>query len=152
MLISLDISVYNCLPHATLKALLCRLCLSFVTITLPQTVYVSLHSQAPQQQYTVLSFSKAWPHSPTDLFMCTMVLHCGHTFLRHRANLRYCTVSTPFWTSRKRQSKFDRKTTILRAPSYVITHLPLCTCYGEVYEKIAREENGWLSRGLAVSL
>jgi len=24
---------------------------------------------------------KAWPQSQTDLFMCTMVLHCGHTFL-----------------------------------------------------------------------
>ena len=40
---------------------LCGLCLdlSFVTISLPQTVrlfYISLRSQAPQQQYTMLSF------------------------------------------------------------------------------------------------
>ena len=26
--------------------------------------------------------AKAWPQSQTDLFTCTMVLHCGHTFLR----------------------------------------------------------------------
>ena len=58
-------------------------------ISLPQTVglrlfYVSLRSQAPQQQYTVLSFSSMRRHSQsqTDLFTCTTVLHCGHTFLR----------------------------------------------------------------------
>ena len=57
--------------------------------TLPQTVglrlfYISLRSQPPQQQYTVLSFSSMRRHgqSQTDLFTCTMVLHCGHTFLR----------------------------------------------------------------------
>ena len=27
--------------------------------------------------------AKAWPQSQTDLFTYTMVLHCGHTFLRH---------------------------------------------------------------------
>ena len=27
--------------------------------------------------------AKAWPQSQTDLFTCTTVLHCGHTFLRH---------------------------------------------------------------------
>jgi len=46
--------------------------LSLQLITLPQTVrlfYVSLHSQAPQQQ------------SPSIACSCTMVLHCGHTFL-----------------------------------------------------------------------
>ena len=26
--------------------------------------------------------AKAWPQSQTDLFTCTTVLHCGHTFLR----------------------------------------------------------------------
>ena len=26
--------------------------------------------------------AKAWPESQTDLFTCTTVLHCGHTFLR----------------------------------------------------------------------
>jgi len=32
-----------------------------------------------------LSFNaKAWPQSQTDLFTCTTVLHCGHTFLRCR--------------------------------------------------------------------
>ena len=42
---------------------LCGLCLSlFSLITLPQTVRVSLHSQAPQQQYTVLSFSLMQRH------------------------------------------------------------------------------------------
>ena len=39
-------------------------------------------------------------------------------------------------------SKFDGKTTIVRAPTHVITHLQLRTCYGEVYGNIAREENG----------
>ena len=37
---------------------LCGLCLSLSSLTLPQTVrlfYVSLRSQAPKQQYTVLS-------------------------------------------------------------------------------------------------
>ena len=83
MLISSDKSVYNILftSRNIESSALQTLSLSF--ITLPQTVYVSLHSQAPQQQYTVLSFSKAWPHSPTDFFTYTMVLHCGHTFLRH---------------------------------------------------------------------
>ena len=67
---------------------LCGLCLSLSPlITLPQTVrlfYVSLRSQAPQQQYTVLSFSSMRRHgqSQTDLFTCTTVLHCAHTFLR----------------------------------------------------------------------
>ena len=64
------------------------LCLSLSSlITLPQTVrlfYVSLRSQAPQQQYTVLSFSSMRRHgqSQTDPFTCTTVLHCAHTFLR----------------------------------------------------------------------
>ena len=58
-------------------------------ITLPQTVrlfYVSLRSQAPQQQYTVLSFSsmRRHGHSHKLTFTCTTptVLHCGHNFLR----------------------------------------------------------------------
>ena len=41
---------------------------------------------APQQQYmcrAFLSFNvKTWPQSQTDLFTCTTMLHCGHTFLR----------------------------------------------------------------------
>ena len=58
-------------------------------ITLLQTVrffYVSVRFQAPQQQYTVLSFSSMQWHShaqsQTDFFTCTTVLYCGHTFLR----------------------------------------------------------------------
>ena len=43
------------------------------------------------------------------------------------------TLDIPFWTSRKRQSQTSpssmEKPQILRAPSYVITHLPLHTCY-----------------------
>ena len=27
--------------------------------------------------------AKAWQQSQTDLFTCTIILHCGHTFLRH---------------------------------------------------------------------
>ena len=73
----------------------------------------------------------------------------------HRPNLRYCTVGIAFWASRKRQSqmsKFDRKTTIPRAPTHLITHLSLRTCYGEVYRNIAHEENGWLSAYSASNL
>ena len=36
--------------------------------------------------------AKAWPQSQADLFTCTMVLHCRHTFLRCIDLLRYCTV------------------------------------------------------------
>ena len=32
--------------------------------------------------------AKGWPQSQTDLFTCTTVLHCGHTFLR-RIDLIY---------------------------------------------------------------
>ena len=38
--------------------------------------YISVHC-------TFLFFdAKEWPQSQTDLFTCTMVLHCGHIFLR----------------------------------------------------------------------
>ena len=83
------------------------LCLSLSSlITLPQTVrlfYISLHSQAPQQQYTVLSFSSMRRHGHSHKLTssrapryytvgipfsdalhsvaCTTVLYCGHTFL-----------------------------------------------------------------------
>ena len=38
--------------------------------------------------------AKAWPQSQTDLFTCTTVLHCGHTFLRwiHILNSIACTM------------------------------------------------------------
>ena len=95
----------SCLPYVFGSVLACAksahlfqklyysfsgLCLSLSSlVTLSQTerlFYVSLRSQVPQQQYTVLSFSsnhaKAWPQSQTDLFTCTTVLHCGNTFLR----------------------------------------------------------------------
>ena len=70
-------------------------------------LYISLRSQ---QQYTVLSFVSMRRHGHSHkltLFTCTMVLHCGHTFLRRIrwSNLRYCTVDIPFWTSRKRSHK-----------------------------------------------
>ena len=66
---------------------LCGLCFTLSSLlTLSQTVrlfYVSLRSQALQQQYTVLSFdAKAWPQSQTDFFTCTTVLHCAPTSLR----------------------------------------------------------------------
>ena len=37
---------------------------------------------------------KAWPQSQTDLFTCTTVLHCGHTFLT-RIDLIYVYYSIP---------------------------------------------------------
>ena len=83
--------------------LLCGLCLSLSSLTLPQTVrlfIISLCSQAPQQQYTVafLFFNmKAWPQSQTDLFTCTTVLHCGHTLLTCIDLIYvYYTVGIPF--------------------------------------------------------
>ena len=42
--------------------------------------------------------AKAWPQSQTDLFTCTTVLHCGHTFLRRIDPLHSIayTVGIPF--------------------------------------------------------
>ena len=85
--------------------------------------------------------------SQTDLFTCTTVLHCGHTFLR-RIDLIYGITLWPYLSeplvkdSHKRLSSTKKKNTMLRAPTHVVTHLPLHTCYGEVYGNIAREENG----------
>ena len=104
--------------------------LSFVTITLPQTVrlfYISLRSQAPQQQYRhraqFLFFdAKAWPQSQTDLFTYTTVLHCGHTFFR-RIDLIYSGIalwaylSEPLVKDSHKRLKFDGKTTIRTACS-----------------------------------
>ena len=73
---------------------LCGPCLSLSSLystTLPQTVRlfdISLHSQAPQQQYTVLSFSSMRRHGHS------------HKLISSHA-LRYCTVGIPFCTSRK---------------------------------------------------
>ena len=116
---------------------LCGLCLSLLSlITLPQTVrlfYVSLRSQAPKQQYTVLSFSSMRRHGhshKTDLFNSLW----AYLSQKHRPNLRYYTVGIPFGTSRKRQSqksKLDGKTTIPRAPTHMITHY----CYVRVTER-----------------
>ena len=77
---------------------------SLSSLTLPQTVRVfniSLHSQTPQQQYTMLSFSSMRRHGHS------------HKLTSSRA-LRYYTLGIPFWTSRKRQpqkSKYNWKTT-----------------------------------------
>ena len=138
----------------------CGLCLSLSPlITLPQTVrlfYVSLRSQAPQQQYTVLSFLRCegmstvtnWSlHVHNGITLCTylsqahrpIALHCMHYGITLWAYL-----SEPLV---KDSHKRSMENTIPCAPSHVIT-LPLRTCYGEVYGNIAREENGWLSHGI----
>ena len=68
-------------------------------ITLPQTVrlfYVSLCSQAPQQQYTVLSFSSMRRHDHSHK------LTSSHALRQH-------TVGKPFRTSCKRQSQTTEK-------------------------------------------
>ena len=74
--------VFQKLSHS-----LCGLCLSVLSLlTLPQTVtlfYVSLRSQAPQRQYTVLSFSSMRRHGHS------------HKPTSSRA-LRYYTVGIPF--------------------------------------------------------
>ena len=60
--------------------------------------------------------------------------------------LRYYTVGIPFWTSHKRQSqmsKFNRKTTIPRAPSHMI----IMYVVWRGTRKQCTEENGWLSHG-----
>ena len=133
-------SLFKCF-RSSLTCFVESVCLSVSSlITLPQTVtlfYVSLCYQAPQRQCTVLFLffdAKAWPQSQTDLFTCTTVLHCGHTFLRriHLLNSIACTMvlhcghtflslsqETVTWSQ---SSKFDEKTTIPRAPSHVITH------------------------------
>ena len=87
--------------------------------------------------------AKAWPQPQTDLFTCTTVLatlwayfsqthrpialHCMHYGITLWAYLSEPLVKDKSQTSKK----FDRKTTIPRAPSH-----------GEVYGNIARDENG----------
>ena len=69
-----------------LSYLLYGLCGSLSSLTLPQTVrlfIISLRSQAPQQQDTVLSFSSIWRH--------------GHSHkLTSSGALRHYTVGIPF--------------------------------------------------------
>ena len=48
---------------------------------------------AVHRDFLFFSDAKAWPQSQTDLFTCTTVLHCGHTFLRR---IGYYTVGIPF--------------------------------------------------------
>ena len=120
-----------------LSYLLCKLCLSFVTITLSQAFLRFIVFSDSSTAYTMLSFSSMWRH--------------GHSpKLTSSRALQYCTVGIPFWTSRKDSHK--RVSSTEKPQLRVITHLPLHMCCGEVYGNIAREENGWLSRGLAVSL
>ena len=113
----------------------CGLCLSLSPlITLPQTVrrfYVSLRSQAPQQQYTVLSFLRCkgmatftnWPlhvHHGITLWAYLsqthrpIALHCMHYGITLWAYL-----SEPLI---KDSHKRSTENTIPRAPSHVITH------------------------------
>ena len=84
--------------------------------------------------------AKAWPQS---LFMCTTVLHCGHTFLRH-IDLIY-SITLRAYLSEPRQwqtSKFDGKITIPHA--FTVMYV--------LRRGIAHKENGWLSHWLTVSL
>ena len=90
----------SCLPHVFGSVLacaksahlfqklyysLCRLCLSLSSlVTLPQTVrlfYVCV-LRLPNNSTPCFSLMRRHGQSQTDLFTCTMVLHCGHTFLR----------------------------------------------------------------------
>ena len=110
----MELDILGLIPY-----LLCRLCLSFSSlITLPQTLYVSLRSQAPQKQYSVL----AWPKSQTDgitLWAYLSQMHRPNLRYRYytvgipfsdayRPNLRYYTEGIPFWTSCKRQSQMSK--------------------------------------------
>ena len=104
-----------------------------------------------------------WP-----LYTCTTVLHYGHTFLRHRHIALHCMhygitlrrgtecdditlwayLSEPLVKdSHKRLSLTEKRNTIPRAPTYVITHLPLRKCYGEgsLRSPTPRTEGTWLS-------
>ena len=141
-----------------------RLCLSLSSlITLPQTVrlFYAFHCvlRLSNSSNTVLSFFSSRCEGMATVTNWPLHMHYGITLWAylsqtHRPHPRYYIEGIAFWTSRKRQSQtsqFDGKTTILRAPTHVITNLPLHTCYREVYGNTAREENGWLS-AVAVSL
>ena len=66
---------------------LCRLCLSFLTNSSSDSkaflCFIVIPASSPTAVHCVFLFFdvKAWPQSQTDLFTCTKVLHCGHTFL-----------------------------------------------------------------------
>ena len=100
----------------------------FFSLTLPWTVrlfYVSLHFQAPQQQYTVPSFSSMRKHGHSQKLTSSGITLWAYLSQTPRPNLGYYIVSILSWTSCKRQSqksKFDQKTTLPHAPSYVTTH------------------------------
>ena len=94
-------------------------------ISLPQTVglrlfYVSLRSQAPQQQYTVLSFSSMRRHgqSQTDLHVHYGITLWAYLSQTHRPIALHCMhygitlsayLSEPLVKDSRKTSKFDRK-------------------------------------------
>ena len=88
--------------------------------------YVSLRSQAPNSSTPCFPFLQC--EGMATVTNWRLHMHYGITLWEylsqmHRPNLWYCTVGIPFWTSHKRQSqtsKFNGKTTIPCAPSYVI--------------------------------
>ena len=94
----------SCLPYVVDSVLACAkpadACVSEALLPALQTLSLSFLTNSSSdskvfQHFIVFSGSpsavhhaflffnvKAWPQSQTDLFMCTTVLHCGHTFLR----------------------------------------------------------------------
>ena len=59
---------------------------SFVTITFSDSKafqrFIVFSGSPTAVHHAFLFFDgKPWPQSQTDLFTCTMVLHCGHTYL-----------------------------------------------------------------------
>ena len=88
--------VYSRVSEAVLLALR-TLSLSF-SLSPPQTVrHFIAFSGSPTAVHCAFLFfdAKAWPQSQTDLFMCSTVLHCGHTFLR-RIDLLHSIACTTF--------------------------------------------------------
>ena len=119
---------------------LCWLCLSLWSlITLPQTVrlFYLFNCILRLVHRAFLFFDvKVWPQSQTDLFTCTTVLHCGHTLLRC-IDLIY---SIALWAylSAPLVKDIHKCLSSTEKPQYhVLQHLPLHTCYGEVYGNIA---------------
>ena len=133
----------------------CGLCLSLSPlITLPQTVrlfYVSLRSQAPQQQYTVLSFLRCEGMATVtnwSLHVHHGITLCAYLSQTHRPIALHCMhYGITLWAYLSEQT-FDGKHYYTACSKSRDHTLPLRTCYGEVYGNIAREENGWLSHGI----